>query len=154
MAVKINAVLAGASELSRAIRLAKPETQAKVKATIKAHTERVAQDAKSAAPRVTGELVSTIRGEFSADGMTGYVKAGFGKLPRKSRSTGVRHRKRSKQIGRGAYAPVINYGWPKHHIAANPFLTRPYQQDTPQVIADLNADINGVVDEIGKAGPA
>jgi hypothetical protein len=152
VSIKINAVLAGASELSRAIKLANPATKAKVVATIKHHTQEVRDEARAAAPVVTGELVSTIRDEYSADGMTGYVKAGFGKLPRASKSTGVRHRRRSKAIGRGAYAPVINYGWRKHHIQANPFLSRPYQADQPQVLTDLSADLDGVVGDIAKAG--
>jgi hypothetical protein len=152
--IKINAILAGASELSRAIKLADPATRAKVVATIRQHTENVGSAAKASAPVRTGELASTIRTEYSTDGMTGYVKAGLGKLPRHgSAARTTRQRHRSKQIGRGAYAPVVNYGWRSHHIAANPFLTRPYQADEPQVVADLNADLDGVVSDIGKAAP-
>jgi hypothetical protein len=151
VSIKINAVLAGAAELSRAIKLANPATKAKVIATIRQHTQEVRDEARAAAPVVTGELVSTIRDEYSADGMTGYVKAGFGKLPRRAGPIAI-HRRKSKKIGRGAYAPVVNYGDPRRHRQANPFLTRPYQADEPKVLSDLNADLISVVGDIAKAG--
>jgi hypothetical protein len=58
----------------------------------------VEQRAKANAPKLTGQLAGSVR---------------------------------AKDLGKGAaqvsseliYAPVINYGWPAHNIAAQPFLT-------------------------------
>lgn len=145
-AIKI--ALEGAPALSRALKLADPATKTLVAATIKQHTQRLRDEARADAPKVSGDMASTIRDEYSADGLTGYVKVGIGKLKRRGQAAKIRRQGGRVRTGKGAYAPVVNYGDPRRHRQAEPFLTRPYQADRPQIIADLDHDLSRVVKDI------
>ncbi len=146
MSVKFTTVLGGAEELKRALQLAIPHTRANVVAAVKHNTEAVEAKAQAAAPKVTGELASTIRSEYTNDGLVGTVKVGYGNLPRRSRATtakGVKRAKgRTRKTGKGAYAPVVDRGDPRRHIKAQQFLTRPFEQQKPGAIKDIDHALN------------
>jgi hypothetical protein len=149
MTASFSMALRGAPELIRQLKLASPATQARVAATIKRDTEAVANAARAAAPKLTGEMAGTIRAEFSTNGLIGYVKVGIGKLRRRSTSTGKRHRRRTVQTGPGAYAPVVEHGDPRRHHKPEPFLEPSFQAKKPQIMQDITAAIDNVTKDIG-----
>src|ERR1043165_7541411 len=113
---KVTTLLEGAEQLTRAIKLSVPKTKARVVATIHAHTAAIVGKARAAAPRVTGERAGTIRDEYANDGLVGFIKVGYGKLPRRSKAETIkgiaRAKGRVRKTGRGAYAPVVERGDP------------------------------------------
>jgi len=145
-------VLSGAEELKRALQLAVPRTRANVIAAVHKNTEAVAAKAKAAAPKLTGELASTIRPEYSKDDLVGFVKVGYGKLPRRSKAGTPKGMKRAqtrkRKTGKGAYAPVVDRGDPRRHIKAKQFLTRPFEQQKPTAIKDIDHALNDSVKAI------
>lgn len=149
MAASFSMALKGGAELIRQLKLASPDAQARVKAAIQRDTKAVAAAARSAAPKVTGEMAATIRDEYSPTGMTGYVKVGIGKLRRRSKSTGKRHRRRTVTTGPGAYAPVVERGDQRRHHLPHPFLIPAYVQRKPQIMQDITAAIDNTTKEIG-----
>lgn len=158
MSVKITSALAGAERLIRAIKLANPATKARVVAAIKKNTKAVAAGAIGRAPKVTGEMVSTIRDTYSDDGLAGFVRVGLGKLPRRSNATtpkGIaRAKARKRKVGRGAYAPVVNFGDKHRNHRAAFFLvgapSAPFDADKPTAIADIKAALDNTVTDIAK----
>lgn len=146
--IKIGLLLTGVPQLQRALELADPKTRAATKIVIRRGTEAVVADAKRRIHSVSGELASTVRGEYSDDGMIGYVKVGYGKLPRRSRASTAerqahlaRARKRSStKTGKGAYGPVIERGDPRRHHRPHPFVM--------PALADHRAEI---IDGLGNA---
>lgn len=149
---KITTLLAGAEQLERALKLANPKTKAAVVAAIQKNAKEIAAKARAAAPKVTGEMVSTIRDEYSTDGLVGYVKVGFGKLPRRSKAGTIagiaRAKARKRTVGRGAYAPVVERGDPRRHHLPHPFLMPAYAQDKPTAIKDITNALNGMMNDI------
>ena len=154
MSVKITSALAGAERLIRAIKLANPATKARVGAAIKKNTKAVAAGAIGRARKVTGEMVSTIRDTYSDDGLTGFVRVGLGKLPRRSKATTAKGIKRAKgrkrPIGRGAYGAVVERGDPRRHHRAHPFLVPALVADKPTAQADIKAALDNTVKDIAK----
>ena len=152
MSAKVTMVLAGASELKRALQLAIPRTRASVVAAIAKNTKAVEAKTHAGAPKVTGELASTIRDEYAADGLVGMVKVGYGKLPRRSKAAtqkGIKRAKgRKRKTGKGAYAPVVDRGDQRRHIKAARFLSRPFEQQKPTAIKDIDRALNQSVKEI------
>lgn len=148
----VKIALAGAEELTRALKLANPRTRARVVAVIKHNTQIVAAKAEAAAPKKTGELASTIRAEFSKDGLVGFVKVGYGKLPRRSKAETVkgkaRAKGRSRKTGKGAFAPVVERGDPRRHHFPHPFLVPGFTAQKPTAIRDINHALNESVKEI------
>jgi hypothetical protein len=146
--------LKGAAELVRQLKLADPGTHAAVARVIQQGTEAVAGAARSSAPKVTGEMASTIRAEYSADHLTGFVRVGFGKMPRRS---SVRQRlraangyRRRRALGPGGYAPVIEHGDPRRHHIAEPFLSPSLQSKQPQIRSGLDRAMDGVCEDIAR----
>jgi hypothetical protein len=154
MTVKITTVLGGAERLIREFKLLDPRVKARTVAAIQKNTKAVAAKTKAVAPVKTGEMASTIRDEYSENGLIGYVKVGFGKLPRRSKATTEKGKarfaklKNRRKIGRGAYAPVIDRGDPRRHIKARHFLAQPFQDQKPTAIADINHALNDAIEDV------
>jgi hypothetical protein len=150
--VKFSVFVEGVDSLSRALKLADPLTRSRVAEAIRKNTKQVTAEARSKAPKLTGEMASTIRDEYSEDGMVGMVKVGEGKLPRRSQAKTARgqatHRSRRRSTGKGAYAPVIDRGDPRRNRKAQPFLSEPFQADKPQAVSDINRALEKAVDDI------
>lgn len=82
---ELGVFLLGVPELERRVKLLDVNVQRSIRADVKRGTEAVTGGAYSRAPSKSGELRATIRSEFSKDGLTGWAKAGYGKLLRRSR---------------------------------------------------------------------
>lgn len=129
-ALKVTSLLDGVPRLKRAIQLADPATRERTRLAIKRGAERIVAEARSRAPKDTGEMAATIRAEYNDTGLIAYVKVGLGKLPRRSHasreSRQLRLARRRKaagtRAGKGAYAPVVERGDPKRHHKPHPFL--------------------------------
>ena len=149
---KAGIALLGADQLKRALQLAKPKTQARFKVAIQKNTKAIAVKAKAAAPKVTGEMASTIRDEYTNDGMVGLVKVGEGKLPRRSKAKTAAGQKRAKarkrKVGKGAYAPVVERGDPKRKHKPHPFLVPSFSSQKSTAISDMTHALNDTVKEI------
>lgn len=145
MSVKITALLDGVPRLIRQIQLADTTTREATKGAVSRGTKRVASGARRRAPQASGELVSTIRDEYSKDGMVGYVKVGFGKLPRRSQASkqsrrdrlAKRRRARGTRAGKGAYGPVIEYGDKRRNREPKPYIRPAFEAEKPSIIAEL-----------------
>lgn len=145
---KITTILEGVPRFVRQLQLADVATRERTIAAVKRGTQRVAAAARSRAPVKSGEMASTIRDEYSKDGLVGFVKVGFGKLPRRSRASTIakqqklakKRRARGTRAGKGSYAPVVERGDPRRHHRPHPF-----------VMPAFNAEKSGIVDEIAKA---
>lgn len=150
--VKFKTILVGFDDLQRAMKLAEPKTHARVVAAIEKSTKEVAAKARAAAPKVTGELASTIRDEYGNGGLAGYVKVGLGQLPRRSKAETVGGIKRAKgrvrKVGRGAYAPVVERGDPRRHHQPHPFLMPAYAEQKPTIVNDISHALNDAVADI------
>ncbi len=154
MSAKFSMLLAGAEQLTRALKLANPKTRARVAKAIHDSTNAIAQAAKARAPRKSGEMANTIRAEFAADGLVGFVKVGLGKLPRRSKAKTakglVRARGRTRKVGPGAYAPVVERGDPRRNRKPHPFLIPAFDQRKPQAVADIKNAMDNTVEEIAR----
>ena len=120
----MTAQIAGLKTLVRTLRAAGDDLGDLKDANAKA-AQLVATAAAAAAPRRTGRLASTGRGNRAA----GKAEIIFG---------GARAR----------YAPVIHWGWPKRRIPADEFASHAAQRTEPQWIEFYAADIQNIVDSI------
>lgn len=87
---------------------------------------RAANLAASFAPRRSGKLAASIRGNRAKNYAA--VSAGSARVP---------------------YAGPINYGWPKRHIKASGFMQRADDAMRPTVVADLDAAIGRLLAQRG-----
>jgi len=156
--MKLTTVLSGVPEFVRAVELTDKKTKEKMIEAIHHGTEEVAAKAEEKVPRRSGELASTIRAEYSKDQMTGFVRAGYGKLIRKSRAKSEGGLARAKQrrakrrerlaaantskralaaLDLGVYAPVVERGDPKRHKPARPFLIPALMEERPEIMNEI-----------------
>lgn len=164
---QVTALLEGVPDLFRALELTNARTKANTIKAVEHGTRAVERRAHQKVPKRSGELDQTIRSEFTADGMVGYVKAGYGKLLRRSRSTTgdasgryakaknrvarqqlrFRNAKTSKQAlaasNLGNYGPVVERGDPRRKKPAQPYLNPALTEETPAIKRALaDAPIN------------
>ncbi|HEX6050027.1 MAG TPA: hypothetical protein VFZ21_12190 [Gemmatimonadaceae bacterium] len=129
------------------------ETTLEVEAGARARVHVSGPDSRKAKNRPgPGELRGTIRAEFSGEGFTGFVKAGYGKLRRRSRATTSRGRARARRRSPAAqrlgnYAMVEEYG--AHDRAAHPYMRPAREAAVPRHRARLEKAINGAVQAAG-----
>jgi phage gpG-like protein len=93
-----------------------------------AHAETaayVAGAANAAAPRRSGTLAATVRGNRAKT--SAVIKAGGAAVP---------------------YAGVIHWGWPRHNITANPFMTDTAKSTEPAWTEIYLRAITRIVDRI------
>jgi hypothetical protein len=168
--VKLNAFLDGVPKFVRAVELTNEHTRSRTIAAIERGTKAVAAKAREKVPRVSGELAQTIRDEYSKDRLVGYVKAGFGKLQRRSRASTAEGKARAKArrehsklqmalansskqalsvADLGVYSPVVERGDPRRHHPAHPFLVPSLVEQKPSIIADLAAAPEKAAQEAG-----
>lgn len=105
--------------------------------------ETVADEGRSRAPHVSGNLAGTIRA--GANQTWGYVKAGNNKKKRKGKST--------HESGAVPYAGPIHFGWPAHGISPNPFLYEALDARRFEVVDAYEAHIEGLVEKVGRETP-
>jgi hypothetical protein len=145
----------------RAVKLTDQHTRKNVSAAVRRGTKAVAQGAISRVPVRSSELQGTIRDEYSKDGMVGFVKAGYGKLLRRSRSVSEERRanlkarrraekqKKAKgsknamnQLDLGVYAPVVERGDRRRNKPAKPFLHPSLRAERPRIQSDMKHALN------------
>lgn len=176
MSMKITSVVTGVNEVRTAFRMLDTGLQSRLRAAVADTTTEVKAGAMARVPVSgpnarkakgrpgPGELRDTIRAEIGGDGFVGYVKAGYGKLGRSSRarkatSAGQARRQRKLRAkarkrslaaqGVGKYAMVIEFGSPKEHKAAQPYMRPARQAAIPGHAARIQTAINGAVDAAG-----
>lgn len=86
----------------------------------------VAAASASRAPRRTGRLAASVRGNRAVGRAT--VSAGGAAVP---------------------YAGPIHWGWPAHHIEAQPFVVEAAQVTEPVWLAAYERDLAKAVDKVG-----
>lgn len=176
MSAKVTGLVSGVNQVRTAFRMLDTGLQARLRAAVAETTSEVQMGAIARVPVSgpgsrkaksrpgPGELRDTIRAEFTPEGFTGYVKAGYGKLLRSSRagratSVGQARRQgtlRAKARARslasrkvGAYAMVIEFGSPRQHKAAKPFMRPARQAAIPGHAARVARAVNSAVDAAG-----
>lgn len=102
-----------------------PKVRTRVAGAIVETTNDALSIAKRLVHRRSGELAGTLRADFSASGMTGQVKAGYGHLPpkRSHESARIRRIRGAKELGPqlpGVYAAIVEFG--SKSRPAHPFL--------------------------------
>lgn len=166
---KISTVLEGVPRLVRALQMTDEGTRQRTRAVLERGAHAIARQARQRAPKVTGELAQSIFVESAKDGLTWFVKAGHGKLLRRSRATSFpgsarferararqlanrekfRAAKSSKQalanLQLGVYAPVVERGDKRRNKPARPFLY-------PALAHERGAIMRGVADAPIQAG--
>lgn len=169
-ALRMQVVLEGAPELIRRVQLMETRQRERTKGAIRRGTHNVVTRAQRLVPKRTRELESTIRAEFSRDGMVGYAKAGYGQLLRRSKSSSqsVRFKKAkarreerqlqlrlantSKQAfsvaDLGIYAMVVEFGDRKRNKPRRPFMNPAFAQETPAIRKDLQQALQKSADEV------
>lgn len=86
----------------------------------------VVTEAKARAPKQSGALANSIRPSNTKN--KAVVRVGAARVP---------------------YAGVIHYGWPRRHIAANPFLESAAQAKQGEVLATLSRELEAIATALG-----
>lgn len=106
--VKLSMQVRGVKEFVQKVDLSNKHIVRLARKIIKEGTHHIESLAFQNVPKRTHELASTIRAEFSDDGMTGWVRAGYGKLIRRARGKVKMKRVRKRvSIGRRADGTII-----------------------------------------------
>lgn len=95
---------------------------ADMKAANQAAARTVAEAAAAGAPRRSGKLAGSLRP--------------------------ARQVARARVSSTVPYAGAIHWGWPRHNISANPFLTRAAEQTQPQWIRQYEQDLQRIADSV------
>lgn len=163
--MKLN-IIAQTDKLVRGIKLMDPTTRKHVSKAVVRGTVKVARGAITRVKVKSGELQSSIRDEYSKDGMMGFVKAGYGKLERRSKSvkasrvSRLKARRRAERLKKakssksalsatslGVYAPVIERGDPKRNRAPQPFLYPSLKAEVPGISRDIARALDDGMDQ-------
>lgn len=161
--------LEGAADLVRRVRLMDKGVQTRTKVVIRRGTNEVVARGRVLVPRRSGELESTLRSEFSKDGMVGYAKAGYGKLLRRRSGTSRRpdHKARRRQqenavqlalantsrqalsvADLGVYALVVEYGDKRRNKPASRYMNRAFGGAKPGIVKGLQQAVQGAADQV------
>lgn len=143
-----NFAVEGVVRVRTALKLASTDAGARVRKEIARATKAVEAGAIARVPVRTSELKDTIRSDLSRDGLTGLVKAGFGQLKRRSRSTGKRRRKSRVQMGPiepGIYAMVVEFGDKNRNKPAEPYFFPAFDAEKPALVEGIRSAINETV---------
>jgi Bacteriophage protein of unknown function (DUF646). len=174
MSAKVTTLLEGVPQLVRALRMTDEATRKHTVAAIERGTKRVTAGAKARVPKRSGELAYTIRDEYSKDGMVGYVKAGYGTLPRSRSSRGMGAKSRANALARreqrrlttrlaptskkalatadlGIYGPVVEHGDRRRHKPAHPYMVPAFQAEKQSIVTDLGDGTKAAAKEGGLA---
>lgn len=159
--VNIKVALQNVDKFVRAVRLTNDNVRTGTQRVIKEGTERVTAKTSARVPVRSGELKYSIRAEFTKDGMTGFVKAGYGKLVRRSHAMTERGKKRAAKLQErrekhalqfrlannsrqavsvrdlGIYAPVVEWGDKRRHKPARHYMVPSLNEEKPSIAADL-----------------
>lgn len=174
MSAKVTSLVTGLRNVQNAFRGMNAGAQLRAKDAVRATTEAVWAGARARVPVSDaetsrkaksrpgpGELRDTIRTTYSEDGLIGYVQAGYGKLKRRSRARTERGkaraaRKRRNQPGGtydlGVYAMVVEYGSPREHKAAQPYMRPARAAEYPKHLERLRAALAASVHDASQAG--
>ncbi len=148
---KITLLLMGVEKLKRGLKLGEEATLSRMQQAIRAGTQQVCHGATGRIHHVSGELASTIRDEYSKDGLIGYAKVGYGRLLRSSRAKTkqgrerLKRRRKGKLSGKGSYAPVVERGDPKRHHKAHPFMRASFEAARPTISANIESALHSGV---------
>lgn len=119
-----NAVrIMGLRKLDRELRRLGAEIPKQLREVSKDAAELVASEARSVAPQRSGRLAASVRASGTARG--GVVRAGLARVP---------------------YAGVIHFGWPRHHIAPQPFLYEALDRRREEVIRRFEQDVAALIE--------
>jgi hypothetical protein len=176
-----------AKRVQAAFKMMRGEVRARMQQQVKESTERVESGAKARVPvsgpasrkaknRLgPGELRNTIRSELSPEGLTGFVKAGFGQGHRKSRVSRPMGRNQrvlnATQFMRaqhaealrmnaamdrtaGRHAMNVEYGVPSRGQPAQPFLRPAKEAELPALRKGVGDALRGAVDASRQPAPA
>jgi len=157
--------LVGVKQFRTRLRVLNKDVASRVRKTVADGAAKVVAGAKSRVPVDTGELKATIRAEFSDDGTVAFVKAGYGKLKRKSKNPNsarsrraiAGHKRRgtfvAKSYGAGVYAPVVEYGDSSapNIRKARPFMHPSMEEQRPRLIKQFRDDLRGATDSAARA---
>lgn len=170
--IEVSAYLTGVPNLIGKIRMMDVRVQQRVREAVRKGTEAVTAGARQRAPKVSGELAASIRSEFEKDGLTGWTKAGYGKLLRRMKSkTGdrtqryaeakARHAQRRQQLrvaknsrqalklaDLGVYAPVVERGDKRRNKPKRPFMYPSLHQETPAIASNIARAVRRSADEV------
>lgn len=124
MSVEIK--IEGLDKLLRDLKKAEAELPKMAKASNKELAEVVKTTAQGIAPVRSGTLRNSIRA--GASYKTGIVRAGKASVP---------------------YAGVIHFGWPRHHIAPQPFLYEALDKRRTDVERKYRANLDKLVAQAG-----
>lgn len=164
---ELGVFLLGVPELERRVRLMDVTVQRGIRADVKRGTDAVTAGAYSRAPSRSGELRATIRAEFSKDGLTGWAKAGYGRLLRRSRrqrtseamaqryaKAKARHENRALQFrlanssrqamtvaDLGVYAPVVEHGDRKRNKPKKAFMKPAFDAEVDGITAAMQRSL-------------
>jgi hypothetical protein len=149
--IPIRVAIAGVEQLRRSLKLTNERTKVGVRGAIRRGTVKVRDGAKARVHQRTGELHDTIRDEYSGDEMVGWVKVGYGKLPRRSRAKTDKGQARAKRrgkrpTGKGAYGPVEERGDKRRNRPAHPFLHPSLRDEKSGIISDVEKSLEGAVE--------
>lgn len=162
---KITALIDGVARLERALELTDEGTRVRTIAAIREGATHVERGAELRVPKRSGELAYTIRSEFAKDGMVAWVKAGYGKLLRRSRATtgknqaktaAARERAKARSANNdlqralantskqamavtdlGIYSAVVEHGDKRRNKPKRPFLMPSFVTEKPNILTNL-----------------
>lgn len=124
MADDVTARVENAPQFRRALRKAGSDL-ADLKDANQAAAQLVAEHARSTAPRRTGALAATVKGNRAGTKAT--VRAGSSKV---------------------LYANPIHWGWPKRHITANPWISRAAQDTQAIWIGEYQKNVQKILNNM------
>lgn len=114
----------GGRELRRELKAAGVSLQ-DLKAAHRAAAEIVARRGQADAPRVSGRLAGNVRA--GATQRAAVVRAGGTRVP---------------------YAAVVHWGWPRRHIAANPWLSDAAVATESQWVDEYSQEVQKITDTV------
>lgn len=142
--IKVTATVEGVARVTRALRLRQQKVRAGVQRVVAESTAATVAGARARVPVDSGELQRTIRGDILPNGLVAFVRAGFGKLPRRIRGKSKRSQQlrewRRMQQGpqtQGVYAMVIEYG--AKNKPAQPYMRPALQAVRPGHLTKMRA---------------
>ena len=113
-------------------------------------TKAVEAGALARVPKGTGELASTIRSRYRPDKLRGTVMAGKGDLPRAGKAAKRTRAGNAVKPGRGAYAPIVEYGSHDPIRQPEPFMHPAAEAERPAFIAAATSALSGAVADVDR----
>lgn len=155
-AMKVTVKMSGFKELTGSLSMINVAGRVRLEKAVDTSSAAILSGAQARVPVGSaddphaGDLKKSLRRKISSSGMSAAIMAGFGQMARKGRAKAARTRGEKVNVGKGVYAPAVEFG--SEGKPAEPFLYPALNAEAPAFVARCSEAMGQAIGDAVKKG--